>query len=155
MVERDEINFNRSPAWNSFLEDLPSHYQGENVENIRQIMLWRAVQGKRSFSQQFGFYCDKQLAQERIEIEMQDIIKSQDREALKDYFFNGEDVSTRMAVVMNPLCDPNWLIGDVGMMYFYYIKHGKQRLPEGLHNNMLMMSVEGDEKSNKYMDEHG
>lgn len=111
----------------------------------KERMMWRAVQGSIRW---------RQLAQEEIEIEMQDIIKSQDREALKDYFLNG-DVSTRMAVAMNPLCDPNWLIGDVDMMYFYYIKNGKNRLPDCLHNNMLMMSVEGDEKSNKYMDEHG
>lgn len=127
----------------------PIYHHEETITecSARRVgMLWRAVQGKHRRW--------RQLAQERIEIEMQDIIKSQDREALKDYFLNG-DVSTRMAVAMNPLCEPNWLIGDIDLMYFYYIKNGKNRLPEGLHNNMLMLSVEGDEKSNKYMDEHG
>lgn len=85
---------------------------------------------------------------------MRNIIELQDREELKNYFLNG-GVSTRMAVAMNVLCDPNWLLGDIDLMYFYYIHCGKRRLPDGLHNNMMMLCVEGDEKSNKYMDEHG
>ena len=70
-----------------------------------------------------------------------------------------EEPSVRMAVASNPLHDPLWWVNDVDMMYFYWqdqqLRSEGQRLPEELHNSMVALAMNGDEKANKYVDHHG
>ena len=70
-----------------------------------------------------------------------------------------EEPSVRMAVASNPLHDPLWWVNDVDMMYFYWqdqrLRDKDKLLPEELHNSMITLAMNGDEKANKYVDHHG
>lgn len=91
---------------------------------------------------------------------MKNIHEIHDQEELKSYLINNikkaesSASSIRMLVAMNPHHDPSWWINDSDMMYFYYQLNNKERLPESLHNSMLALSLDGDEKANKYLDDH-
>ena len=94
---------------------------------------------------------------------LKNIHEIHDQEELKSYLINnikkaeslGHSASSiRMLVAMNPHHDPSWWINDSDMMYFYYQLNNKERLPDSLHNSMLALSLDGDEKANKYLDDH-